>query len=496
MNHKSRHCARRTFVLIAISLLIHRSIATAMPDGDATPVERSIFGDDWGILGNDIFFGGPDVLFGFSPAARPLPSFAASDSKTTSQTNTIVNAAGPTGDSSFITAFLRWPFASRLGGGSIVAPNATGATIEWANLDSTWATGSNWAGGTAPADNLTGNIAALGSQGIMPVNPNLTAQRNVAGVSFLAGAYSYNISGSILTIGADGISHSATTTETFSNGLRTSAGQTWATTAGGTLVLNGGVNIVNTGTANRTLTIDGGGNTTFNGVVTNSSMGSTGNLNKVGTGTLILSNNNTYNGVTTINNGTLLVTNIPTGSATGTGAVNFTNGSGTVATLASGGTTGAISGLVTTANTDSTITPGGAGSIGALTLRGGLNASNGGTFNFDLGSVANHDLITLALGTFTGPAGINSGLLQTSFTGLAGVTPNVPYTLFTFGGSTNLDAGDFFLFDSPGFGGATFTVLPGQVDVTFTAVPEPSTWIGAALALAAIGFRQRRRPRA
>jgi autotransporter-associated beta strand protein len=495
MNSKPRSCACRYFVLIAISLLLPVSLPAGAPDGEPNPFERSTIDDHWGILGRGIFFGGASALSDVSAGSRTPRRPTTFNSQTTSETNAAVNAASSEDSFSFISFFGVTPAVPR-GGRTVLAPNATGATIEWANVGSTWATGANWVGGTAPADNLTSNIAAFGSQGATPVNPNLTLQRSVAGVSFLAGAYSYNFSGSILIIGADGISHSATTTETFSNGLRTSAGQTWTTNAGGTLVLNGGVNIVSTGTTNRTLTIDGAGNTTFNGVLTNSAAGSTGNLNKVGTGTLTLSNNNTYTGTTSIGNGTLLVTNTPTGSATGTGAVNFNNSSGTVATLASGGgTTGAISGLLTMANTDSTVTPAGAGSVGALTLSGGLTAFNGGTFNFDLGSVANHDLISLVLGTFAGPTAANSALLQMSFTGLAGVTPNTPYTLFTFGGSTNLDAGDFTLFNSPGFSGATFTVLPGQVEVTFAAVPEPGTWIGAALALVAIGFTQRRRLR-
>ena len=33
----------------------------------------------------------------------------------------------------------------------------------------------------------------------------------------------------------------------------------------------------------------------------------------------------------------------------------------------------------------------------------------------------------------------------------------------------------------------------GEIDLSLTAVPEPSTWIGAALAFAAIGFTQRGR---
>jgi hypothetical protein len=103
---------------------------------------------------------------------------------------------------------------------------AQATTIEWANVGSTWATGSNWVGGTAPADSTVTDIASFGSTGVSPINPNLTAQRSINGIIFLSGAYSYTIGGSIITIGGSGISNSATNTETFSNGIRTSTSQT------------------------------------------------------------------------------------------------------------------------------------------------------------------------------------------------------------------------------------------------------------------------------
>jgi hypothetical protein len=45
---------------------------------------------------------------------------------------------------------------------------------------------------------------------------------------------------------------------------------------------------------------------------------------------------------------------------------------------------------------------------------------------------------------------------------------------------------------NPGFAG-TFTFDGANIDLTLTAVPEPSTWIGGALAFAALAYTQRRR---
>jgi autotransporter-associated beta strand protein len=223
-----------------------------------------------------------------------------------------------------------------------------------------------------------------------------------------------------------------------------------------------------------------------------------GGLTKTTAGTVTLTAANTYGGGTTITAGTLQVSNT-SGSATGSGSVAFNNAADTVAILASGaGTTGAISGLVTTANTNSTFNPGGTGTIGTMTLSGGLNATNGATFLFDIGGSS--DLITLGGAAFMAPRpvpgpveGTPGGLLNISFTQLSGAAPNTPYTLFTFGSASGLDAGDFSVINSPGFEGATFMVNPDSVMVTFSAVPEPSTYAAGILAVLAVGWTQRKR---
>ncbi|HEX4638747.1 MAG TPA: hypothetical protein VH170_04610 [Chthoniobacterales bacterium] len=279
------------------------------------------------------------------------------------------------------------------------------------------------------------------------------------------------------------------TTRTISNAiLFGGTGINFNTGGTGDLIFDGTMNLASGG---RTFNINNT-NTTFSNTISGVAGGT---LTKGGTGTLILSKatGNTYTAGTSLSAGSINVQNT-SGSATGSGAFNFTNAAATTATLLSGaGTTGIITGLVTTANTDSTITPGGVGTVGALTLSGGLTATSGATFKFDLGATNNSDLISLSSGVFTAPTASNSGLLKISFGALSGVQSGATYKLFSYGSQTNLDAGDFSVINSPAFAGAMFTVTGSEVDVTFTAVPEPSTYAAAALAFAALCYNQRRR---
>ena len=246
---------------------------------------------------------------------------------------TFAGANNPGAVSPHQSGFSIQPSPPVLGGGG---NNILATNIEWANVSTDWATGTNWVGGTAPADSTTINVASFGVQAGSPVNPVLGAARSVAGVSFLSGAFSYTISGSTLTIGSSGISNSATNTETFSNTVRPSINQTWTAASGATTILNGITDINGTTAANRFLTVAGAGATTFNGVVQNSFAGSTGHLTVTSTGTVTLANTNTYNGGTVVSGsgGTLLATK---DGALGTGNVSLT-ASGVTLTLQSGAT--------------------------------------------------------------------------------------------------------------------------------------------------------------
>ena len=129
--------------------------------------------------------------------------------------------------------------------------------------------------------------------------------------------------------------------------------------------------------------LDIGGNglsTTFSGEISDRN-GVGGSLSKSGTGTLTLTNANTYTGATTLIAGSLLVNN-PSGAGTGPGAVSANagvlGGNGTIAgavTIGTGSGSGAF------------LAPGASsGQIGTLTLQSSLTFNSDGTCQAELNS--------------------------------------------------------------------------------------------------------------
>jgi fibronectin-binding autotransporter adhesin len=165
-------------------------------------------------------------------------------------------------------------------------------------------------------------------------------------------------------------------------------------------------------------------------------------LVKSGTGTLTLSNANTYNGGTTVNSGTLLANN-PGGSATGPSAVTV-NGPATL------GGTGAVSGLVTL-QSGAFLAPGvsGAADIGT----GGLTLSNGSTFTVNINGPAadtQYDQIDV-----TGTVNLNGATLSAVLAGTA---------TFPTNGQT------FVIIDNDGSDPVVGTFAQGSTLVTSNAV--------------------------
>ena len=376
--------------------------------------------------------------------------------------------------------------------------SALSAAIEWGNVGSTFSTGANWVGGTAPANSTVTDIGSFGSTGASAVHPSLTAGRSINGITFLSGAFSYTFGatgGSTLLIGTGGIVDSAANTETFGSTftIATSATQSWTSNGGSKLVFDGVVDINNNAATARVLTLNGAGDFTFSGtsVIKNSNAGSTGSLTYSGSGTLTLAGANTYTGNTTISGGgTTLVSNTA-GSGTGTGNVTV-NGSGT--TL---GGTGTISGTVTLGNTTAgaILNPGPKGtagtsaSVGTLTT-GAVTLTGANTVHIDAFGTA-----TTAWDKLVSTGAISLGTTSTlDVTIASGLTFNPGDTYVLLSG-TSLSGTFSGIADNQTvtFSGYTFTADYTTTGFDLVAVPEPSTWIGGALALLAVGLMSRKR---
>jgi|GEM_PF-1318238 len=214
-------------------------------------------------------------------------------------------------------------------------------------------------------------------------------------------------------------------------------------TVGGNFTIGGGTtdNLtlkgpVNLGTAGRTITVSSLGSTTLAGVVSGSGL-----FTKAGTGTLTLSEANTYTGGLRVTGGTVSavggadrLSTVGTTTITSPGSVNLNHNDQTFANLQGTGTLTDIGALAVNAGTFSGVISG-TGSLtknttGTLTLSGANTYSGGATLN--AGTLVAGSDTALGSGLLT----INGGTLQASGTRTLANTVNVGGNFTIAGGST------------------------------------------------------------
>ena len=254
----------------------------------------------------------------------------------------------------------------------------------------------------------------------------------------------------------------------------------------------GTATVTNSGSTLSVLTVNGTTTTTYSGLIANGTGGV--GLTKAGTGTLrLFANNggvstaNTFAGQTIIQNGTL--------EAAGAGAL----GSTSAITVNNGGTL-----LISNAGNSSTDHVNNAAPI---TLAGGTIKTSGTQEGTYTGGVTPSATVGLGMLTLTANSTIDFNNVANGVLAFGYLVPGT-FTLtinnYVFGSGTSGDhlvfTGDLlpfinngtFIFNGLG-GGPVSEIDLGNNLYELTPVPEPATWVAAAITLAVLSLSQRRR---
>jgi autotransporter-associated beta strand protein len=370
-------------------------------------------------------------------------------------------------------------------------------TWDGGGTDNNWSTPDNWVGNAAPGNDGSADLVFDGST---RTTPNVDMAWSIASLTFASTAGGFTIGGSDISPPStvpvsftDFVVNNSVTTETINNNIGTLNNEAF-NAASGDLVFGG--NIATTGNG---LDVKGAGNTTINGNITGD-----GYLTKDGSGTLTVNGANTYSLSTYINSGTFQVN----GSLTASPTVNVyaggtLTGNGSISgdvILGNNGVPATYNGIIAPGNGIGTFTVGGAmtwnidahylweinkaaGTAGSnpgwdfLAINGGLiiNATSSDTFK----------LHVISLG---GPVSdFNSSQnwswrILTASGGISSFDPS-KFAIDTSQFQNSLNGGSFSL-----------AVNGNDLDLNFTAVPEPSA-CAALTGLALLAFAAARKVR-
>jgi autotransporter-associated beta strand protein len=327
------------------------------------------------------------------------------------------------------------------------APDSHAATIDWksAPTNTTWATGSNWDGGIAPANSLTTDIARF-NQTSYTSQPN-AGTTSIAGIEIGNGTTAtanLTLSGTNLSIGASGITKFATSgNATISSPVTLGVAQSWTNNSSTLLTVSG--NVTNAGNV---LTIGGSGNTT----ISTGAVSGTGGIIKSGDGTLSMTGTNTgWSGGITIQSGT--VSQGTNAASLGTGRITLGDSSGSSnATLIMASSLTATNAITVAAGSSGTLRitmASGLGSpssyTGAVTLNNQLTLGNLGAaqaLNFGGGGITgSSDIVVDSAGAPVVIAGTNNAtwtgnLIVHSGTAQLGANTAVPGVVSIGSGAT------------------------------------------------------------
>jgi autotransporter-associated beta strand protein len=383
---------------------------------------------------------------------------------------------------------------------NLTITNTSGSTNPGGSISITeWFVGT----GNLTFNNVSNN-PIVGQISLAPFVPStfLGTSTIVSGAVSFGRATAFGASGNQVILGSAG-GGSATLTMfggagfTFSNPILVASG------SGGTLALGGSTASTTDAVFSGSITLNGdvsltSNNTTPGRTVFSNTISGAGGITKVGAGEVLLTGNNTFTGATIINSATL--------TAGGTHALGSTasitvNSGGTL--LLGGSTNNRINdtaplnlngngaGVVSfqTAGLSEHGANNNSPGIGPVTLQSSsiIDLGNGASIIAFANSSTQTWTGTLKIYNWSGTSITGNGTDQVYFgTDVTGLTV-AQLTSINF----YSDSGSTFL----GFG-SWGTDLDGEIVPTLEPIPEPATWIGGALTLAAIGIAARRRVRA
>ena len=364
----------------------------------------------------------------------------------------------------------------------------TGAALLLLSSSNTYAAGTTVSTGTLKA----GNLSAFGT-GAVTVSASATLDLNSLAIA------------NAITNNGGTITNATTYVGTFS----VSGTTDYSGAVGGTVVVDAG-GVANFSGSINSLTVSAGGQAnlndgaslsqptlTNNGLVAvnqsgnstlSTAMSGSGGFQKLGSGILTVTGNNTYSGDTTVSAGTL--------------KVNGSLGSGGLSVAASAWLmgTGTINGPVTVSGT---LTPG--ASPGVITL-GSLVLTPTSSTVIEIASAGTRGTAYDGVSILDAGGLTYGGTMTLAFGGSA-IADNTTFDIFTFTGSS---AGSLAAVESSGFyagtwtpvGSGTFQLVKDAQTITFSqssgdviVVPEPTAITLAAVGLGAMAYAFRRRHR-